>query len=580
MKKRFLYKSGSWQIIILVMGLFLLSEPLFAEIKTTVDRTHLAEGETLNLILEVQKQISGQPDTKPLEKDFQVLGTASGSQMSINNGVVDTRTTWTISLQPKRSGTLTIPVLEINGQKTTAITVNVTQAPQADANSGADIFIETEVVPESPYVQGEVRYIVRIHHAVQFSEAELIEPAIDGAIIRKTGKDREYDKTINNRRYRVFESTYTLFPQSSGQLVIPEAVLNARVRQPGQRNRAFGGFFGGDPFDRFSNSRSVSVRSKSHTLQVRPQPKGNKGPYWLPAKQLSLTEEWDVPKDKIRVGEPITRTLRLSALGLTAEQLPDLKAPVIEGVNSYPDQPQNQTQDTENGVVSEKTRRIAFVPTRAGKFTVPAMDIFWWDTEKDQQQHIELPERSFSILAAKGVATPPAKSESESLNNTTKSKKVDTPLPASTRAMGYWPWIALAFALLWLLTLAFWFRAHLSRSKDEESKPKPKQYTSYRNAKKAFKEACRRNDPRAAHNSLLKWAGIYWPDNPPRGLSDLAERVDDESQREALLELNRVLYRGKHETWNGAKLSQLDIKSSKKSVDSSATQVLPPLYPD
>jgi len=575
----FFSKFKTLQIMALVIFLFLASGPLLAEINTTVDRTRLAEGETLNLMLEVQGQVSGQPDTKALEKDFEVLGTASGSQMTITNGAVDARTTWTISLQPKHSGTIAIPILEIHGQKTTAINVEVTKAAQADADSGADVFIETEVTPESPYVQGEVRYTIRIHHAVQLAGAELIDPVIDGAIVRKTEGDREYYKTINDRRYRVIQIDYTLFPQSSGELVIPEAVLNARVRPQGQRNRSFGGFFGDGSFDRFSNSRSVSVRSKPHTLNIRPKPKENKGAHWLPARQLSLIEEWDVPKDEIRVGEPITRTLELSALGLTAEQLPDLNVPDIEGVNSYPDKPQNLTQDTKNGVVSQKTRRIAFVPTQAGKFTIPAMEVFWWDTEKDQQQRVELPERSFSILAAEGVTPAAAKPEAELSNNTSETQAAATSPASSTQTAGYWPWIALALALLWLSTLALWIRDRVSASKHEEDKPKSEPPLSSRNAQKEFKEACRRNDSHAARTHLLKWARIHWPNNAPHGLSDLAERMDDQAQRQALLELNQVLYRGEGEPWSGDELGRLIKKLPEISEDPSVTNILPPLYP-
>jgi len=559
--------------------LLLLSGPLFADINTTVDRTRLAEGETLNLLLEVQGQVSGQPDTKPLEKDFQVLGTASGSQTTITNGAVNARTTWTISLQPKHSGNITIPLLEINDQKTTAIEIEVTKAPQADANSKADVFIETEVTPESPYVQGEVRYTLRIYHAVQLelAEAELIDPAIEGAIIRKTEGEREYYKTIKDRRYRVIEIKYTLFPQASGEWVIPEAVLKARIRQAGQSNRSFGGFFDGDPFNRFSNSRSVTVRSKSHTLNVQPQPKGNKGPYWLPAKELHLDEEWDIPADEIRVGEPITRSLELSALGLTAEQLPDLKAPEIKGVNSYPDQPQNITKDTNDGVVGQKTRRIAFVPTQAGKFTIPAMEVFWWDTGKNQQQRVELPERSFSILAAEGVTSAPVEPENKSLDKASKDQKVAASTKVKTA--GYWPWITLVMALLWLSTLALWFRERVSSAKHEDDKIKPEPTLSSRSAQKEFKEACQRNDPQAARTSILKWASIHWPENPPHGLSDLAERMDEQPQRQALLELNRVLYRGNRESWNGAELGRLNIVFPKKLKSSSLSKVLPPLYP-
>jgi len=561
---------------VFVFCLLILSGSLFAEISTSVDRNRLAEGETFNLMLEVQGQVAGQPDTKPLKKDFDVLGTASGSQMTVTNGKVDARTTWTISLQAKHSGHIVIPPLELNGQKTKAITVDISDAPQVDASSGEDIFIETEILPDTPYVQAEVRYTVRIHHAVQLDDAELDDPKIDGALVRKVDGEHEYYKTINDRRYRVIEINYVIFPQSSGKLVIPEVTLNARVRQ---RGRSFGGFFDNGSFDRFSSSRSVRFRSKSHTLQVRPQPKKNKGSHWLPAKQLGLTEVWDAPKDKIRVGEPITRTLKLTALGLTPAQLPDLNAPDIEGMNAYPDQPQSNTQDTEGGVRGEKTRRIAFVPTQPGKFKIPAIEIYWWNTQSDKQQRIELPERSFTILPAEGTAPLPKQSGHQSLDSSSKAKEIGRIRP-NDETKHYWLWVSLILMLLWLSTLILWWRERKRLSTSRITEPKADGQLNLRSAEKAFKLACRANDPKAARDSLLKWATLYWSDNPPFGLGDLAERLEDLDVRESLLELNRTLYREGKKEWRGAALEKVLKKLPAKQAMSSQATVLPPLYPE
>ena len=560
-------------VFAICLFLVLLSGSVSAEISTSVDRIRLAEGETLTLTLEAQGRVAGQPDTQPLEKDFEVLGTASGSRTTITNGDMDTRTTWTISLQAKHSGKITIPPLETGGQKSKAISVEVTKALQADAGSGADIFIETEADPESPYVQGEIRYTVRIYHSVRLLEAGLSELKIENALVRKLKSDREYVQNVNGRPYRVVEQNYVIFPQSSGELVIPAAVLKARVRQ-GQRSRS-----AGDPFNMFSASRSISVRSKPHTLQIRPRPAENKGANWLPAKQLSLSEQWDVPQDKIRVGEPITRTLELSAEGLTAAQLPDLNVSGIDGVNSYPDQAQNITLDTGNGVVGEKTRRIAFVPTRPGVFTVPELEVFWWDTKKDQQQRAELPARSFTILPAAGVPAAAVNPVVESAIEPPAAKQTVTRISSATTP-GYWPWIALVLAMLWLATLALWLRERIAPSRLEINKSNPQPRADTGSAQKEFKAACRANNPQAARTNLLNWAAIHWPDNPPHGLGDLAGRLEQVSAQQALLELDRVLYRGEDESWNGAALAMAIKKLPQKPVKTSASGSLPPLYPE
>ncbi|MCB1350194.1 MAG: BatD family protein, partial [Maritimibacter sp.] len=74
--------------------------------------TRVAEGDQVVLTLSADTATgAGQPDLAALDTDFTVLGTASGSQTTIVNGVRSDRVTWQITLAPKHGGALTVPAI-------------------------------------------------------------------------------------------------------------------------------------------------------------------------------------------------------------------------------------------------------------------------------------------------------------------------------------------------------------------------------------------------------------------------------------------------------------------------------------
>jgi hypothetical protein len=188
----------------------------WADVNARLDRQIIVEGETVNLLIEAQGQITAQPDTEPLSKDFEVLGVSTGSRVNIINGEVDARTTWTVSLSPKHEGTIEIPALELGNEMTPTLSLLVRAAPAPGAASGSPIFIETEVEPDSPYVQGMVIYTVRLFYAVRIVKGDLSEPRLNAAHIRRLGEDRQYSTQRNGSLYQVIERRYAIFPQSSG----------------------------------------------------------------------------------------------------------------------------------------------------------------------------------------------------------------------------------------------------------------------------------------------------------------------------------------------------------------------------
>ena len=585
--RHFLVSTG------LLCSLCLLSTQAWAALTAHLDRQRITEGEIVRLTIEAAGQIAAMPDTRALHQDFEVTGAMSGSRVNIVNGKMDSRTTWTISLIPLRNGELTIPSLKIDGEYTPELKLQVIEASAGtDTDAVAPIFIETEVDKTDPYVQGMVRYTQRVFLAVSLAQGSLSEPEHENALVQKLGEDREYVAQRNDRSYTVIERQFAIFPQASGSMVIPAPVLNAQIPQSSNRSSPF--------FDRlFTNTRPVRLRGEAITLEVRQRPDQSKSSYWLPAESVTLRETWQPENNSVNFGDPVTRSITIEALGVAGEQLPEPKFSDQEGFKVYPDRAQSSTQHLPDNVQGEKTLRLAYMPTQPGKHILPAFAIHWWDTTTDSARTATLPERTIEVLPGadqQNNTTMPGQNFVDP-NETggmpqTRQNLSSAPLfqaersttTAAGQAIGHtgWFWATWLFAALWLMTLGIlWRKRHDARQSAAEAKISPVEPLNAREARKRFLTACRNNNPRDARYCLLKWAAVHWPDAPPKGLDELALRLDDLATREALRQLDRVLYQHTEENWSGNELGKLIAQLPEHDQQSKAIaskHVLPDLY--
>ncbi len=367
-----------------VASCLLLAAPLqataaHAELRAHLDRDVVGLEEVVRLTVELSgADGKAVPDLTPLRRDFDVLETDHSSRLVVSDGQVESSEQWTLSLSPKRAGTLEVPPLHVGKESTGALQLVVREPGTQPDAAAPDVLVETEVTPNNPYVQGQVLYTVRLMHAVELGSGQLSDPAPENALVLPLGDELSYRTRRNGRRYSVTEHRYAIFPQASGTLVIPGPVfigqaiegetgsplLEPRLVVPDALERALG------------ETRTVRGRGRDLKVQVRRRPAAAGKGEWLPAESVLLSEYWSADPATVRVGEPVTRTVTVLARGLTGAQLP---APVQEGaepaggaLKSYPEPSVSETQTRGIYVLGRRTQRIALVATRPGQLVLPA----------------------------------------------------------------------------------------------------------------------------------------------------------------------------------------------------------------
>lgn len=556
-----------WWVLSIVLGIW--SAPsLAAEVSAQVDRNVITQNETVELTLELSDQ-DGTPDLAPLENDFTVLNNARSNRISIVNGRIDTRNEWVLTLAPKRSGDLQIPALAVGDKHTDPIVVKVIAGKAATARN--DVILESSVDVRSVDVQAQLIYTLRLLHGVDLKEGALSVPDLPSAIVERLGEDSTSEVQRGGRRYRVVERKYAIFPQKSGPFKIPPAEFNGKTVARGSSpfDSFFNRRFGADPFDQvFGSGQAVRARSDEIVVNVAAQPKETLGSWWLPAKNIKLSDEWAPDPPQFRVGEPVTRTLILEADGLTAQQLPDVGQADIAGVKLYPDQPTKETTAHSNGVMAKKTLKIALIATRPGKLQLPPVEVSWWDTRQRALQVATLPARVVDVLPAADAtgsnASPVTSTPLPVVNNTPPRNIADAAVAFDDNAArepvpNYWPYLTAVAVAAWLLTTMAWWRGRrmLVPAVQSSTRADP-QAINVKNARAAVHVACASRDPKKLRDALLQWAALNWRDAPPRNIIDLSARTSDESLRQFLLRLEREGY--------AAQAEPLDIKAMSATI--------------
>ena len=512
-----------------------------ANIVASVDRNQIFLDESFRLVFEADDSVDDDPDFSPLQKDFEILSQSQSTNMSYVNGQYSRKGVWSLDIMAKKSGALTIPSVSFGKDQSPSLRIQINDPATAkkQANTDKDVFIQVEIDEDKAWVQSQIIYNVRLFSRISMSNLRNSEPETSDpdAIIKQMGNPTTYEAFRGGVRYAVHETRYAVFPQHSGKLEFKPMIFEGRVSRGRSQS----------VFDQFMNTgERKRVRSNSISIDVQARPSNIKMSEWLPAKRITLSEEWSEDVRALKNGEPVTRTITITAHGNMAENLPELEMAELKDLKQYPDKPLLDNKITDHGISGTRQIKVALIPTRSGGFKMPAISLPWFNTETGQQEMARLPEK---LIRARGEAaqTTPAMPD----NTVTQARQSnDEPISINTAPQtinaAYWPWLSLLLGAGWLITLIALIR---KKPKMVESKTKQDK-TSLRPLEKAVQKQCNNNDANQSKDALLSWARARWPKQSISSLAGIAKNVSAELATE-INTLNTALYASDAAQWQG-----------------------------
>lgn len=561
---------------VLVLFSIMFGTAQAANITAQLDREPVLLDESFRLVLEAEGKVDNNPDFSVLEKDFDIINTSQSTNMTFVNGNFTQKAVWSLTLVGKQAGTFTIPSINFGKDQSPALRITIKDSAntpgKARANTDKQLFLEVETDINETWVQSQIVYTIRLVRTVNINNATLteLETSDPDAIIEKLGDDTSYESFRDGVRYVVNERRYAVYPQHSGELEFKPIVFEGRIT--GSSRSAL------DPF--MQGGRLKRARSKSLTVNIKPRPADIKTSEWLPAKSISLIEEWSEAVDQLKTGEPVTRTITIIADGLMAAHLPELKLPQVEGIKQYSDQAVPNDEKKTDGVTAARQIKIALIPTRNGEFKLPAFTLPWWNTQTGEKQIARLPEQTLKASGAiepaqAQSATPaPALQTLGAAETTSKPTFVTESQNPSSERPSYWAWISLALAIGWSITLFI-----MLFGKPESGAIIASTEPSLRVLEKAVLTQCQTNNAQQTKNALLKWAQARWPEQSIISLADITHRVPGETGQQ-IEALNSVLYGPVDTHWDGQELAKAfkNLNISTPDQKPAPSSALEPLY--
>ena len=564
--------------IALMVVMTLLCSHSWASLTATADRTIIDSNETLQLLVRLDSQaLMGEPDFSVIESDFEILSTSRQQQYSRVNGQTQSYTDWNLLLAPKRIGRLLVPSIKYKKDISNAIEITVRKATAASA-AGQPVYTETLVDKSEVYIQEQLLLTHRLYTSVRLSDLGLDPLKVDDALMQKVS-ETQFQKNVAGKNYQVVEIIYALFPQASGKLQIPALRFSAYETS----NNRYGGFSArGNRIIRNTDAKTIDVMTRPAHIDID---------NWMPASSIRLEQQWSSPLDQLKVGEPVTRNISITASGLTGAQIMPLSLSESDDYKVYPDQPQLGDSADAAGVTGIRRESFALVPNRPGEITVPAVSVRWWNSRKQRMQTATLDAVTLQVAAAEVSAMNPynsAPTAAVGANSLIIEATPEAPksLMAELRSSLALQLSVAGNALLLVLLLVLLLFVWLGRS----SKAAPRRDLSGLNSARLelkqlltnIERAARKSDLVPLRDSLLAWGRCIFPQQKIKTLAEIAALLDHGQLQQQFDLLDQALYNRSSEQQPDLKLLVNLVRNAivpKTETAQTAKAELKPLYP-
>ncbi|MCJ2007628.1 hypothetical protein [Methylobacterium sp. J-092] len=232
----------------------------------------------------------------------------------------------------------------------------------------------------APFVREMV--LLRIHgvYKQQILLEEVIQPTLANFSWSQLGRDRwSRTKLKDGQSAIAFDRVIAVFPHHAGDFTIEPFDHRLTINDDGQR-------------------RVIDVRSGPVALPVATWTKEGGGPdakepWWLPAKDVTITDSWSPDPETVKLGDTTRRIVTVEAQGMVAEGLPPRPVMRTRGILTFAGPVTRETLITPAGPVARATYQWDVKAGVPEIIPLDAIVIPWFDTVSRTMREAEIPAR-------------------------------------------------------------------------------------------------------------------------------------------------------------------------------------------
>lgn len=214
----------------------------------------------------------------------------------------------------------------------------------------------------------------------------IVLPEVPGLVILQT---EQFASNASERRgeqnWVIQRWTLDIYPQRAGAFTIPP--IASQVQVNADVGDDVSGTLASPPV-----SFSVAVPLALTDVQQ-----------WVAAPEFSVSQQFDRSLDALQVGDAFERTIVFEASNVMAMMLPSAPPGEFSGLSTYPSPPVLENTNNRGQASASRTERVSYVVEAEGRYQLPALDFYWWNTTAGALQLISLAPQE--IVVGTGIAT-------------------------------------------------------------------------------------------------------------------------------------------------------------------------------
>jgi len=369
----------------LVIGLLFATTSAFADVSVvaSVDRNHIAFGESVTMTISVQGTQSGAQPSIPRVDGLSFEGPSTQSSFSLNNGQMSQSISFVYQATPARTGEFTIPAIAVNvggrSYSTEPIRLVVEKSTvQNDSNQA--LFAQIRVLSKQLYLRQTepVQVVLFSRSDVPLKRVGGFNCEADGLGFKFLQNLKTGARVINGESFNLQVIEGSISPSLTGTLNLGPCILKAQlaVRKQGRS----GWPFEDSMFDQMLGRvevREVPVTVDAVPIEVLPLPEGGR-----PVDFAGAIGQWNLgvtakPTD-ITVGDPITVTIKVSGNG-NIDTVPMPKFGPLDAFKTY--DPTTKTTKDDLNTTGERVMQQVLIAKSTDVRELPEVRLAYFDPE-------------------------------------------------------------------------------------------------------------------------------------------------------------------------------------------------------
>lgn len=269
------------------------------------------------------------------------------------------------------------------------------QTNEISSSSNDKVQLKVWIDPEDdPIVSQQINLYIelaRLHWLTGGTRIGAVE--IDDAVVLRREKFAVNSTRIQNQQtWTVQLWTLTIYPQRAGKYVIPEIELEISVADKN-----------GEPSKRLITTEPIMFSAVTPN-QVLDELGSGGELSWVASTRLEVKESYDKASTELKIGDSVKRTIEFKSENVAAMMLPVLRFDSTPGLAIYQDPSKIEDKVNRGSYLASRTEVVTYVVEKAGYYTLPELEVFWWDLTSQSLARETFGERVISTKGATASA--------------------------------------------------------------------------------------------------------------------------------------------------------------------------------